>query len=199
MEIEEIKILWSEMSDQLEQQKKLTNEIIMNMTQERYRNKFRTISNYETVGAVICFGVALGILTSFNLLDTWYLKACGIFTLAFLLVLPILVLRALSKIKRLNIIDKNYKETLISYTKAKTNLLRLQKFGIGASFFLMFAVSAVFSKISSNKDIFLMERNVWSYIVIGIAVLFVLLVSRWGYGHYRRITNSAENLLKGLE
>jgi len=52
MEIEEIKALWSEMSDQLEQQKKLTNEIIMSMTQERYSNKFRTISKYETIHMV---------------------------------------------------------------------------------------------------------------------------------------------------
>jgi len=199
MEIEEMKILWSEMSDQLEQQKKLTNEIIMNMTQERYTNKFKTISIYETIGAVICYGVAIGVLVNFGALDTWYLKACGVFTLTFLFVLPILVLRALSRIKRLNITDKNYKETLISYTKAKTNLLRLQQFGIAGSFFLMFAVAAVSSKMWSNKDFFMMERNMWSYAAIGIATLFVILVSRWGYGHYRRITTSAESLLKELE
>lgn len=199
MEIEEMKILWSEMSDQLEQQKKLTNEIIMNMTQERYTNKFKTISIYETIGAVICYGVAIDILVNFGALDTWYLKACGVFTLTFLLVLPILVLRALSRIKRLNITDKNYKETLISYTKAKTNLLRLQQFGIAGSFFLMFAVAAVFSKMWSNEDFFMMERNMWSYAAIGLATLFVIVVSRWGYGHYRRITASAESLLKGLE
>lgn len=191
--------LWSEMSKQLEEQKKLTNEIIMNMMQERYSNKFRTISTYETIGAVICFVVAIYILVNLGSLDTWYLKACGIFTLTFLFVLPILVLRALSRIKRLNITDKSYKDTLLSFTKAKTNLMRLQKVAIFASFLLMFAVSAVSSKILSNKDFFTMERNVGSYVVLGIAILFVILISRWGYGHYKRITNSAENLVKELE
>ena len=199
MEIEEMKTLWSEVSHQLEQQKKLTNEIIMNMTQERYTNKFKTISTYETIGAIICYGIAINILANFGKLDTWYLKACGIFTIAFLLILPVLVLRALSRIKRLNITNKNYKETLVSYTKAKTRLLKLQQFGIAGSFVLMFAVAAVFSKLWSNKDFFMIERNAWSYVVIGVASLFVALVSRWGYGHYKRITNSAESLLKELE
>jgi len=199
MEIEEIRALWSEMSDQLEKQKKLTNEIIMSMTQEKYSNKFRTISLYETVGAIICFAIGVYLSANFGKLDTWYLKACGVFTIAFLFALPILVLRALGRIKRLNIMDKNYKETLVSYTKAKTNLLRLQKFGIGASFILMFTVAAVYSKIWGNKDFFMMERNTWSYVAISVALVFAILVSRWGYGHYRRITSSAEDLLKGLE
>ena len=199
MEIEEMQMLWSEMSDQLEQQKKLTNEIIMNMTQEKYSNKFRTISTYETIGAIVCFAVAIYILANFGSLDTWYLKACGIFTLTFLFVLPILVLRALGKIMRLNIMDKSYKDTLVSYTKAKTNLLRLQQFGIVASFLLMFTASAIFSKVWSNKDFFTMERDIGSYVAMGIAIVFVILVSRWGYGHYKRITSSAESLLKEIE
>lgn len=199
MEIEEMQALWSDMSNQLEQQKKLTNKIIMNMTQERYSNTFRTISIYESIGAVICFAIAIQILVNFSSLDTWYLKVCGIFTLTFLFVLPVLVLRALGKIRKLNIVDKSYKDTLVDYTKAKTNLLRLQKFGIFASFLLMIAVAAVFSKIWSNNDFFAMERNIGSYLVIGIAIVFVILVSRWGYGHYQRITSSAESVLKELE
>lgn len=199
MEIEEMQTLWSEMSNQLEQQKKLTKEIIMSMTQERYTNKFRTISTYETLGALICFAIGIYILSNFNALEVWYLKACGVIAMVFLFVVPVLVLRALSRIQRLNITNKSYKETLVIYTKAKTNLLRLQKFGIVASFFLMFAVAAVYSKIWSDKDFFMMERSIGSYVAIGVATVFVILVSRWGYGHYRRITNSAEKLLKELE
>lgn len=199
MEIEEMQVLWSEMSHQLEEQKKLTNEIIMQMTQERYSKKFRTLLTHETIGAVLCFAISLYILMNFKHLDTWYLKACGAFTLVFLTILPVLVLRAINRIKHLNILDKSYKETLIGYMKAKTNLLRLQQVSIAASFFVMFAVAAVFSKLWSNKDFFMIERDLWSYGSLGIAVLFVVFVSRWGHRHYQRITNSAEALLNELE
>ncbi len=199
MEIEEMKALWSEMSDQLEKQKKLTNEIIMNMTQERYTNKFRTLSNYERVGAVICFGIGLYIMINFGKLDTWYLQACGIFTLVVLFALPILVLNSLKKIRNLNITNTNYKETLLNYSKAKRKLLRLQKFGIFLSFILMFAVSGVFAKIWSNKDFFMVERNIWANLSIVFAVLFVVFCSYWGYRSYNRITGSAESVLRELE
>ncbi|MFK7813750.1 MAG: hypothetical protein AB8B59_14745 [Maribacter sp.] len=199
MEIEEMKALWSDMSDQLEEQKKLTNEIIMNMTQERYSNKFRTISTYETLGAVICFAMAMYILINFGALDTWYQITSGVFTIVFLFIQPILVLRALSKIKRLNILDKNYKETLVSFTKAKTDLLKLQQFGIAASFIFMITILAVFPKILKNKDFFMMEHSIWLYIHLVCTLVLAVFVCRWGYGHYKRITNSAEEVLKGLE
>ncbi|MFS4491874.1 hypothetical protein [Maribacter sp. 2308TA10-17] len=199
MEIEEMQALWSEMSDQLEHQKKLTDKIIIDMTQERYSNKFRTLSNYEKVGAVICVGIGLYILVNFGKLDTWYLQACGVFTLAVLFILPVLVLNALKKIRNLNITNKNYKETLLNYEQAKQNLLKLQKTGIFLSFILMFAVSGVFAKVWSNKDFFMIERNFWANFSIVFAVLFAVACSYWGYRAYNRVTSSAENILKELE
>ncbi|MGB5820667.1 MAG: hypothetical protein WBG90_14375, partial [Saonia sp.] len=182
MEIEEIKAVWSEMSDQLEKQKKLTDEIIMEMTQERYRNKFRTISTYETIGAVVCFAAALLILVNFNKLDTWYLISCGFVSLLFLVLMPMLVLKSLGRIKGLDIGKNNYKETLVRYTKAKKNLLMLQQFGMYGSFIFMFTVTPVFSKILSNKDFFMVERGIWAYGFIAIMVVFLFFFARWGYG-----------------
>ena len=59
MEIEELQSVWSEMSAQLEKQKKLTNELIMEMTQNRYSTKFDKLTFYETIGAVISFVMAI--------------------------------------------------------------------------------------------------------------------------------------------
>jgi len=199
MEIEEMKVLWSEMSDQLEHQKKLTNEIIMHMTQEKYSNKFRTISKYETIGALICIVLAIYVLANFGMLDTWFQQVSGIFTVIFLLLQPILVLWALSKIKRLNILNKNYRETIVSYTKAKTNLLRIQQFGILGSFPFMITSLAVFPKIMANKDFYMIEHSLGLYVFMGLTIVLAIWVSRWGYRHYQRITASAEDIVKGLE
>lgn len=199
MEIEEMKTLWSEMSDQLEQQKKLTNEIIMNMTQERYTNKFRTISTYETFGALLCLIVFLFILLNLKKLDTWYLMTCGIITLAFISVLPVLTLMLLGKIKNFNIIDKSYKEALIGFQRAKKNLLTLQQFAIYASFIIIFTSSAVFAKIFGNKDFFMIDRGIKEYLVFGFTIAFVFFFSRWGLRAYKKITKSAENVLNEAE
>lgn len=199
MEIEEIQATWSQLSNELERQKKLTNKIILNMTQERYSNKFRTISLYESIGAIICFAVSIYILFNFNELDTWYLMACGIITLAFLLVMPVLVLKALKRIKNIKIQENSYKETLVNYERAKKNLLVLQQFGIYASFPLMIVVAAVFSKIGSGEDFFMIAHEMPVYVAIGVAVIFLYFFTRWGYKCYKGITNSAEEILKELE
>lgn len=178
MNLDEIQAVWSEMSDQLETQKKLTDKIIMDMTQQRYTNKFRTISMYETIGAVFCFIVAILILINFQKLNTWYLMVSGVITVAFISVLPIMTLRLLARIKNYNILDKDIKETLIGYRKAKKNLMMLQQFAVYASFIVMFASSAVFAKLLGNKDFFMIERGIWGYVLIAFAVVFVFFFSR---------------------
>jgi len=199
MDIEEMKALWSDMSDQLDQQKKLTNDIIIKMTQEKYSNKFRTLANYETFGAIVCFAILIFLLLNFHKLDTWYLLTCGIITMAFMIIFPVLTLRYLRKIKQFDIINKNYKEVLVGFHKAKTNLLNLQKAGVFASFIVIFTSAAVFAKIFNDKDFFMIERGVKEYVFLAFTLVFVFFFSRWGYKAYQRIANSAESVLKELE
>lgn len=197
MELKELETLWSEMSQELETQKKLTNELIMNMTQEKYSNKFQKISTYETIGGVICIIAAIFILAKFSMLDTWYLQLCGLFTMIFLFLLPVLTLNSLRRIQKINIADKNLKETLVSFSKAKNQLLFLQRLGIYLSFILMFTVLPVASKIMKGKDLFL-DSNIF-YVYLPVMAIFLFFFARWGYGCYKNITNSAEDLLKELE
>lgn len=197
MEIEELQTVWSEMSDQLEKQKKLTNELIMQMTQDRYRTKFNKITFYETIGAIVCFVMAIYLLVNIDKLDTWYLLSCGIFTITFLIILPVITLGLLGKIKRINILKNSFKETIVGYTKAKNQLLLTQRVGIYLSFILVFTCLPVFSKIMKNKDLFL-QTEVW-LIYLPIMAVFLFFFTRWGYKCYKNITNSAENILKQLE
>lgn len=197
MDLDEIQKVWLDMTDQLEKQKKLNNDLIMKMTQQRFKGKFEKIKMYETIGAVICFIMAIFILFNLNKLDTWYLLACGLFTVAFLLVLPVITLGLLGKLQRMNIVDNSYKETIVGYTKAKNQLLLMQRVGIYLSFVLMFTCLPVFSKIMKDKDLFINSQS-W-LVYIPVMVIFLAIFTRWGYKCYKNITNSAENILKELE
>ena len=199
MELEEMKTLWQEMSQQVEQQKKLTDTLIMDMTQQKYTQKFSKITTYESIGAAICFIMAILILVNFNKLNTWYLAACGIFTLSYLLTLPILVLRSLKTIRSINISSASYKESIVGFAKAKKQLLLIQKLGMYVNFILFLAIIPVSSKLLGDKDIFITGGSLWKYGFIVIVAIAMIFVSRWGYGCYKNITNSAENILKEIE
>ena len=124
---------------------------------------------------------------------------CGVFTLAYLTLLPILVLRSLYKIKNLNIINKSYKETLYTYTKEKKRLLFLQKFGVLGSFLVMFSSLPVFSILFGGKDIFSMDLGISFYFLLIAVLIFLYFFAKWGYNSYLKITNSAAHVLKELE
>lgn len=199
MELEELQLAWTQMGKELETQKKLTNGIIMEMTRNKYKNRFKRTYNYEAVGTFVCFGIALYIVFHFDTLDTWYLRACGVIALVFLVVLPFLVLSALKQIKNLDIFNGTYKENLIKYTKSKTRLLRLQQISITASFVMLFIIIPITAKIFNNIDVFLIPLKAEQW--VGFAIVFVgmLFFSRWGYRSYQKITDSAALLLEDLK
>ena len=199
MEMEELQATWPQMSEELDKQKRLTDKIILEMTQQKYKNKFHGITFYETIGAIICFAIALYLIFNFHRLDTWFLMLCGSITLVFILILPILTLRFLKKIKDVDISESNYKETLFQYTKAKNRLLFIQQFAFYASFAVMFTTLPVASKLLSNKDFFLMEKGLGLYAFIGVVLVFLFFFARWGYGCYKGVTSSAEDILRELE
>lgn len=199
MELEELQTAWAQLGAELEQQKKLTDKIIMEMTQEKYSNKFRALTNYEAIGAVICYGAAILLVLNFEKLDTWYLLSCGLISLLFMTILPTLVLRSLFNIKKLDIGNGNFKTNLLNYTKAKNNLLRLQQIAIGVGFSMLFVLIPVSSKILSHKDIFQSELNIRHGIGLVLALIFMVFFCRWGYRGYKEITASAESIIKDLE
>ncbi|WP_405382216.1 hypothetical protein [Maribacter sp. LLG6340-A2] len=199
MEIEELQSAWVQMSSQLEQQKKLTDEIILNMTKEKYQNKFKTVTIYETIGALICFGIALVILVKFGELNTWYLKLCGILTLAYMIILPVMVLKALKDLKSIDILNGLYKDNLARYIKRKNRLLRMQQWGMVIGIVGMLFILPTFSKISSDKDIFMEGLKTLQWIFLTVVLAATICFCLWGYKAYVKLTKSAQKLLTELE
>jgi len=199
MQLEEMKNLWDEMSLKIDSQQKLTNKLIMEMTQQKFRNRFSTLSLYETLGTVICFLAATFILLNLDKMNTWYLMLCGILSLLILIILPILSLRALFGLKKLNLSENNYKETLVEFSKRKKNVMLIQQFSVGISIVLMWMVAPVFSIIVNGKDFFMQEYSLGLLLFYAATTLGMIFFARWGYGCYNRITASAEKDLKELE
>lgn len=197
MELEEMQLLWSEMSTELAQQKKLTDQIIIEMTKEKYQNKISGIARYESIGAVFCLVFALLLILNFHLLDTWYFVAAGIFSIVFYLLMPYFSLSAIWKMRNIDLASNNYQQTLIDFTRARRQFLLTQRWGIYLGFVLMIVVMPLVVKIMDDKNLFTDSNFLLWYIPIGAVCLF--LFARWGYNCYSNITASAENLLQELD
>jgi len=197
MNIEEMQTVWLEMSEKLDNQKLLTNKLIIDMTQVKFKRKISIISRYESWGAVVCFFGALLIILNIQKLDTWYLLGSGIFVLAYLIILPLIVLKYINQMKSIDLANNTYKQSLLVFTKRRKQFLTAQRVGIIANFFLMVLILPVSAKLFNGKDLFMSPGPEWLWF-IGIMMLFLVPFSVWGYRKYERMTASAENMLSDL-
>ncbi len=196
MEFEDIQATWAQMSDQLEKQKRLTNEIIMKMAQQDYKKRFDKIVGYETIGAYITYGVAALILFNFRDLDTWPLRICGIVTLVIMAVLPFYSLKYLKELRNTDIADKNYKETITVFAQRKQRYNRLMKLSVYLGFILMIIIIPVVSKLFDGDDVFAAPiKKSWLWF-LPIAFVFYYLFTKRVVGCYTSNIQKAEQILK---
>jgi len=195
MTLEEMQHVWSEMTDRIDAQKRLTDKLILDMKREKFKNKIVTIFRYEFLGAIVCFLAALVITINFGKLDTWYLQGSGIFVLLYFILMPIIVLQSIHQMRRIDLFKNTYKEYLLAFTKKRKRFLFWQRTALLANFLLIVLILPVFSKLFSGKNLFLDGNSIWAgYSIVMLALLIPF--SFWGYTKYKRMTFSAEKLLQ---
>jgi len=197
MELEEMKGLWNTMSQELNRQKILTDRMVVQMTQQKYRDKLRGISLPEMTGTVVCYAMALYALMNFNKLDTWYLAVCGMISISFCLVLPFLSMRSIFRMKKIDLSTNSYKESLEQYAREKDSFIKVQKASYYLGFIFSLAVLPVAGKLIRDKDL-LLDSKLWIW-YIPLALIFHFLFSKWVWKHYSSVTKGARNLLEELK
>ncbi len=196
MELEEMKTLWGNMSQELNRQKLLTDKMVVEMTQKKYKDKLRGISLPEAAGTIICFAMALFTLLNFGKLDTWYLILCGTISISFCVILPILSMRSIGRMKKIDVSGNSYRESLKQYAHEKSQFIKVQKTAYYLGFVFVLAVLPVMGKIMRDKD-FLLDSKLWIWYV-PLAIIFHFLFSKWVYKHYTSVTKGARKLLDDL-
>lgn len=197
MELEEMKNLWQEMSSEIQKQKTLTDKMILEMTQQKYRSKLQHIRVPEIIATFVCFGAAGLIIWNFSAFDTWYLMAFAFASVSLLLLMPVLSLRAINRMQRLNVAEKSYRETLQEFAKRKAHFLGVQRLSFYLGFLLLVAILPVFSKMMGGKDI--MQSGGLGLWAVILGLVCFLFFARWVYRAYKGVANQAATILEELE
>ena len=98
--------------------------------------------------------------------------------------------------QKINISTSNYKQSLERFAKNKKRFVLIQKVSFYLNFVLVIVCLPVAAKLMNGKDLFL-ESKVWLWYV-PIGFLFLYFFSKWVFRHYKKTTQSAEELLKDL-
>lgn len=198
MELEEMQAAWSQMSTELEQQKQLTNDIIMKMIQEKHTSLWGKYRRIETIGALVCFSAVAYILFNFSKLDTNALRICGLLMVIFLTLLPIFSLTILKGMSNINIRSRNYIQTMQDYVKHKKRFATFQKVNLGASFVFMLLTIPVSAKILNGENLFesMDEKLLYSLpLMVLLFVGLIVLITKLN----RKVLTNTEKLLEEIK
>jgi hypothetical protein len=196
MEFEELKSQWSEMSANVDNQKKLTDKKISTMTEMSYRDKIRTIKIWEVTGAIFCCVGLIFILSGMNKLEPWYLMICGIVSVIMLILMPALSLSTLFKISSDDIATNDYRQVLFDYNTRKINFINVQKLSICLGALLFVTILPVMGKLISGKNLF-KSATIWYIYSVGFPFLYYF--ATWVFKKYNSSLNKAEEILHDLK
>lgn len=157
MELEDMKSTWFEMSQQLEKQKKMTNDIILKMTKENSKSRLNTLINFEILGMLISAVLMIYILTNFEQLDNWLSITGGLGTSIILLTGFMMSAMFIKRAKKIDILKKGYKQTLLDVTSLRKiqyiNNWVSASLGILLPFFLLPTFATLYFKKDLLSDL----------------------------------------------
>lgn len=191
MELEEIQAAWTEMSSEIAQQKLITNDLIMKMTQSRYKNHWNKIALPDKIFSVLSFVMVIALIANFKQLDTFPLQICGLISIPILIILPIFSIKTIRDLQQLNITQNTYKETMEAYAKSKKRFVNFQKINMAVSFVFMIVSIPVWMKFLKGENLFETLNMRFIYTLPVCFLLFFLML--------RYITKMNRSMLKNSE
>ncbi|MFT5823444.1 MAG: hypothetical protein ACI8ZM_004705 [Crocinitomix sp.] len=199
MELTEMQRMWTEMSKSMEEQKKITEQLVIDMSKLKYKRKFDKAIFVETIGGFICLVSGIYIIINFEKFDNWHLVLCGLLAVFVSLALPFYVIQSLINMRKVSIVAGNFKEALIDFGKAKNRLNSVRKFSVFLCIILAFVILPVCGKLLSDKDVFAPDQIDKLYFTIPFMLVLLGVFMVYGFLYYKRLTKRAEDVLLELD
>ncbi|WP_026897031.1 hypothetical protein [Daejeonella oryzae] len=195
MELEQMKSGWAELTNRVEKQELLSNQMIERISKQKYHSKLNKIGFSEYTGTIVCYIAAAYISVNLLKIDQTLMQVFGLVSIALLLILPIISLQSLRAVKGINISSKTYLETIKSFAAQKIRFQKLQKLNVALGMLLMLIIIPVFSAIQGKN--LSQIPNFWT-IIFPVSVLFFLGFAFWVLKYYNKVLSEAEQMLSDI-
>lgn len=153
MDLDNMKNVWSEMSERIEKQNKITNEIILKMAHHDSKNRLSKILRIEIFSALWLLICSVFIILNFNKLDTAITLSGGVVSIIICCLSLFIWLDFLKKANRINIANNSYKQTMIDFNICKKSYQINKKLDYFLGSGLLIAICPVVFKLTRNVEI----------------------------------------------
>jgi len=149
------------------------------------------------VGTVVAFIGAAYIIFNFVKLNTFFYQCLGVFTILYLLVMPIISLMILRQLDSVGDVTKPYAETLKNFATQKVRFIKFQKASVLTAYVLMVCVMLLCVKFFSKNLI--SDHKLFWICSFSFGYIFLYFFSKWVLGKYGKALRQAEELLREVE
>lgn len=196
MELDEMKTLWEDLSEKVENQEKIKKEELMKMTKKNYQNRLNSIYLPEILGSVICFGYAGYFIFQIGTLELPINKILAIFNTALMIILPTISLWTLARLNSLKITDESPSLLVEKFKKEKIFFWKFQQFNLMLSGLFVVSILPPLAELLGKKDLIL-EPIFWmAYVPLGLLSVYVF--GRITIKKYYKSLQEAQQLIEGI-
>lgn len=143
MDLDEMKAVWSDLGAQLDQQKRLNQELIMKMTQEKSSSRMGRIILMEMVGITVSLVILVYLLLNFSRLTDWPALAGGTGMVIILGIAIVFGIRIISQARKIDLIKNTYSTVVERFNEFRKMLRFYRKLSIWTNVVSLFCVIPV--------------------------------------------------------
>ncbi len=190
-----MKTTWEMLSKQIDNQEKLTNQLIERVTAQNFRSTLSRIVYPEYAGALVCYAGAAYLIWNFTRIDLWLMQIFGIVAIVLLIILPIISFISVRELKSVKFSIQSYSETIRKYARQKIRFQKLQTLNIALAMIVMLTSIPVLVNIQ-GKEITSIPYFWTLLFPTGIALFFAFTF--WVLRHYNNALKEAEEVLSEI-
>ena len=196
MELEELKTAWEELSRKVEKQDIISKQMIEKITRQQYQSRLNSIAYPEKIATVICYVYAFLLVVNFSRLQDQLTQICGVVSIAYLLIVPMLTLSAIRGLKKVPVTMMTYSEAIQLYARKKIGFQKLQKWNVFFAYLFMFVTVPVTLALLGKTHVNI--PRLWM-LIIGPGTVVYLLFSYWVLKSFDAVLKGAEAMISQLE
>lgn len=197
MELEEMKSLWEDLSVKVEQQEKIQKEILMEMTQKKYRQKLGQVAFSEILGSVICFACAGYFIYKFPQLQNPVNQVLMILNILIVTIIPVFSLKSIWSLNQLDLGESAPVRVLEKFQRDKKRFWKVQKYGLYLSGIFLITILPPLMELAGDPS--MVERSWYWLGYVPIGFMFLFFFTRFVMKKYQASLKDSEEVLKNLD
>jgi len=198
MELEEMKSVWAEMSQEVEKQKQLNDELILKMAHKKSSSRLNKIIRLESLGVIISIIMLVYLIVNFDKFNNWLSLTGGIGLTVIMFLSIYFGVDIVLKARKVDVIKSTYAQALSDFNELRRTLRLYKKFSIAIYLVIPFLMYPVMATLFFDKNLLDEPEDLLENVIVCIIVLPIVwfLIYRFYKSNMSKVSKAIKDVEK---